>query len=141
MMFRRGYGQRPPPQGLPGKARIQTMSDRKFDISWVDRPVSRDDPPVQGTPEVNPAPPPRGYGGEVRTLRNSEEAVDNRLLRTLAEVGLSHVVDLAADSGVEFDDALRSILRLAARRQVFIKQRDPIANDHLVAAGRPADVT
>jgi hypothetical protein len=40
---------------------------------------------------------------------------------------------------VEFDEALRSALRLAARRAVFIVQRDPVANDHLVAANPEFD--
>jgi hypothetical protein len=58
--------------------------------------------------------------------------------RLLAELGAEparrlHVVDLAARLGVEFDDALRSVLRLVARRQLVIEQRDPLADDHLVS--------
>jgi hypothetical protein len=61
------------------------------------------------------------------------------MIQALAKVREAHVVELAAATEMEFEDALRSVLRLAARREVIIKQRDPIANDHLVVARhRPA---
>lgn len=61
------------------------------------------------------------------------------MIRLLAEAREAHVVDLAATAGMEFEDALRSVLRLAARREVMIKQRDPVGNDHLVVTRqRPA---
>ncbi|HVT18872.1 MAG TPA: hypothetical protein VHQ90_22135 [Thermoanaerobaculia bacterium] len=66
--------------------------------------------------------------------------MDDRLIRALAGVPQSHIVDLAAQLGVEFEDALRSALRLAARREIVIEKRDPVANDHLVARRRlPAE--
>jgi hypothetical protein len=65
--------------------------------------------------------------------------LDGRLIRVLAEAGESHIVDLAAKLRVEFDDALRSALRLAARREIVIEKRDPVAFDHLVARAAEAN--
>jgi hypothetical protein len=117
------------------------MSERKFDISWLDLGRRADDPP------------PSRSGGEGRgdvvseashklgpvIFVPGEQRLDARLRSALAEVQEAHVVDLAARLGVEFEDAVRSVLRLAARRELVIKQRDPVANDHLVVwQGAPA---
>jgi hypothetical protein len=106
----------------------------RFDISWLSTPSSRDDSPPPGGDDIKPPPPQRGVGAEPPPLQPlREQELDDRLIGTLAERRESHIVDLAAELGVEFEDALRSVLRLAARRMIVIEQRDPIANDHLVA--------
>ena len=118
------------------------MSERKFDISWATPPRRGDaDSP---SPMINPFPPPlvssdslpRDVEDLGRARRLPERDLDQRLLQALAEGSGLHIVDLAAQAGVEFEDALRSILRLVARREVTIEQRDPVANDHLVAVRR-----
>jgi len=44
-----------------------------------------------------------------------------------------HVVDLAREARLEFDDALKGVLRLVARGDLKLRQRDTVANDHLVS--------
>jgi hypothetical protein len=116
------------------------MKERKFDISWIEPPSRGGDDEEFRTP-ISPFPI---SGGSLipddddlrRVHRPREQNLDERLLRVLLESPDLHIVDLAARVGVEFEDTLRSVLRLAARREVIIKQRDPVANDHLVSLPR-----
>jgi hypothetical protein len=123
----------------------------RFDISWIGPPDSRggDDQdwhpqdwhPDSPAPVVIPPPLDPGMHradpGKPRTqsVEDRTSKSDERLLSELRSEPAKrlHVVDLAARLGVEFDDALRSVLRLVARRQLVIEQRDPLADDHLVS--------
>jgi hypothetical protein len=119
------------------------MSERRFDISWIHPPATRDDAGQAAQTVIDPgssdSPPSRDVEDARTDRRQREHRVDTQLLHELVRVPQSHIVDLAAQVGVEFDEALRSVLRLAARRAVFIEQRDPVANDHLVAANPEFD--
>src|SRR5436305_15122649 len=113
-----------------------TKPSPRFDISWIAPPPSRGDdggddqdwqpsplpelPPVTDAGVRRADPGPRTRSAEDRT-----PASDKRLLAELRSEPARrlHVVDLAARLGVEFDAALRSVLRLAARRQLGIEQR------------------
>jgi len=103
--------------------------DRKFDISWVTPPPRERDGDSGSGGGTPPSTDKVSRGGE--GLEPSR--LDDRLRQALVEWPESHVVDLAAKLGVDFDEALRGVLRLAAHREVIIKRRDPVANDHLVA--------
>ena len=106
----------------------------RFDISWIKPPTTRGgDDEDYGPLVIHPAPcdqMPR----EKRDAEDRMSASDRRVLTEMrsASSGRMHVVDLAARTGVEFEAALRSVLRLVARRQLVIEQRDPLADDHLV---------
>jgi hypothetical protein len=116
----------------------------RFDISWIGPPGSRgddggDDQPLSPDVKFPPlsAEVPRGDSVKPRA-RSAEDRTSASEKRLLAELSSEpgrrlHVVDLAARLGIEFEDALRSVLRLAARRQLVIEQRDPLADDHLVS--------
>lgn len=116
------------------------MSNRRFDISWTEPPPRGEAPTPRGDDfegggSLPAAKPPKGYGDEPER-RDREHELDGQLLQALKEHRALHVVDLARLADVEFEAALRSVLRLAARRRAIIEQRDPLANDHLVAAAR-----
>ena len=111
----------------------------KFDISLIPRVLSSNpsetyfkqgpgiDEPGQGT----------GYAGGTKSgvgvSMPGEQEED--VLRAFEGVPAwePHVVDLARAAGLEFDDALRGVLRLVARGYLNLRQRDTVANDHWVS--------
>jgi hypothetical protein len=124
------------------------MADRKFDISWIagktqSYPVPGDEPdsapagkpgyPVPGD-EPDSASGAGSYGYPYSQELRSHYDLDSVILKTIgaAPKSIWHVVDIAQRAGVEFDDALRSVLRLTARGVLNLLERDPIANDHVV---------
>jgi hypothetical protein len=103
-----------------------TNAHHKFDISLIPRVLS-DPAPSDDLPDVSTG--PKGDRSETVWVPKDRVLL---LFREEAPRPL-HVVDVARRVGVNFDDALRVVLRLVARGMLDLLERDPVANDHLVA--------
>ncbi len=102
-------------------------ASRTFDISWISQALSAAPAPV--SEGLRGAAVPVTYTLEPSSASHADHDILQALYRSERP---QHVVDLASLAGLEFDEALRSVLRLAARGSLKIVHRDPVANDHRV---------
>jgi hypothetical protein len=110
----------------------------KFDISLIPRvlSVSAPDPGTgsAGGPKSGYGIPETGSANDPKSGRGIGEP-EMEVLRAFqgSPEWQPHVVDLAREARLEFDDALKGVLRLVARGDLNLRQRDTVANDHLVS--------
>lgn len=134
-----------------------STSTRHFDISWIagdelGRPEHDRRAPWWESPLGYLR---NGYGGRAdhpsrtdsflidsepcpRCMELSEEGpaarLDRRILAAFEDAPREsrRIVEIASQANVEFEEAVRSVLRLVARHELEILQRDPVASDHAV---------